>query len=492
VTGERLAVRLLCAAAAVRVLVYATAFPFFANIDEEAHYGTIVAYAEQGPPRALLRFDPATARVIAGYNSPEFFVPLEQMPDGLPPPLWEQPAAQAQATLERRAARWETRINHQSLALPLYYALAAGWLRAGQILSADPGWQLYWLRFLDVPLAAALVGIAWAVARQVFPAQRFARLAVPALIALLPQDAFHSIQSDVLSPLVFGLAFLGLVHFVRASRPGVGAAALTGLALAATALTKTTNLPLLAVAAAAFGVDALRRRSAGTLRTALPALAALVACAALPFGAWLLRNAIVLGDFTGSAAQAAAQDWTRKPIGAWWPHPLFTPSGFFLFWWEISVSLWRGELVWHAQRLAWRSADLLYWATTTLFLVAAALRLRPRAHAPSPERAPLVLALACFVASLAFLALLSLSFDFGSCPYPSRAHPYFSSGRYLSGALIPFALLYVYGLDACLARVRGDGLRFALLAAILLFATASEIAVNRVAFASPYNALSFP
>ena len=90
------------------------------------------------------------------------------------------------------------------------------------------------------------------------------------------------------------------------------------------------------------------------------------------------------------------------------------------------------------------------------------------------------------------LALLSLAFDFGNCPYPSRAHPFFSSGRYLSGALIPFALLYVYGLDACLARVRGDAPRFALLGAILLFATVSEIAVNRVAFASPYNWFALP
>lgn len=483
---------LLCAAAAIRVLVYAAAFPFFGNVDEEAHFDTVFAYAQQGPPRELVRFDPRVARVIAGYNSPEFFVPMEQMPEGLPTPLWKQPAAQAEATLERRAARWETRTNHQSLALPLYYALAAAWLRAGQALSPDPGWQLYWLRFLDAPLAAGLVGIAYAVARQVFPAQRFARLAVPALIALLPQDAFHSIQSDVLSPLVFGLAFLGLVHFVRAARPGVTAAALTGLALAATALTKTTNAPLLAVAGAALAVDALRRRSAGSLRDALPALAALVSCAALPFGAWLLRNEIVLGDFTGSAAQAAAMGWTRKPIGAWWPHPIFTPSGLFLFWWEISVSQWRGELVWHAQRLAWRSADLLYWATSSLFLVAAVLRLRPNPRGPTPERGPLALALACFVASLAFLALLSLAFDFGNCPYPSRAHPFFSSGRYLSGALIPFALLYVYGLDACLARVRGDAPRFALLGAILLFATVSEIAVNRVAFASPYNWFALP
>jgi hypothetical protein len=93
---------------------------------------------------------------------------------------------------------------------------------------------------------------------------------------------------------------------------------------------------------------------------------------------------------------------------------------------------------------------------------------------------------------VAFLALLSLAFDFGSCPYPSREHPYFSSGRYLSGALIPFALLYVHGLDGLLARARPAWTRAALLAAILAVATLSEVVLNRVAFGSQYNWFALP
>jgi len=58
-----------------------------------------------------------------------------------------------------------------------------------------------------------------------------------------------------------------------------------------------------------------------------------------------------------------------------------------------------------------------------------------------------------FLAGIAFLALLSIQFDFGSCINPSREHPYFTSGRLLSGALIPFAVVYVYGVSWVCARI---------------------------------------
>ena len=69
------------------------------------------------------------------------------------------------------------------------------------------------------------------------------------------------------------------------------------------------------------------------------------------------------------------------------------------------------------------------------------------------QRQALFIAALTFMAALAFLALLSIRFDFGECIYPSRAHPYFTSGRLMSGALIPFALLYVYGIGYLLRRV---------------------------------------
>jgi hypothetical protein len=57
----------------------------------------------------------------------------------------------------------------------------------------------------------------------------------------------------------------------------------------------------------------------------------------------------------------------------------------------------------------------------------------------------------------------------------------------MSGALIPFALLYVYGLER-LCRSFGAGrLSLLVLTVIMALVTTSEIIVNRVAFASEHN-----
>jgi hypothetical protein len=85
------------------------------------------------------------------------------------------------------------------------------------------------------------------------------------------------------------------------------------------------------------------------------------------------------------------------------------------------------------------------------------------------------------------MGLLSVGFDFGKCFYPSQARPYFTSGRLVSAALIPFLLLYVQGLDRALSWIKSERWRFGVLAGIALFVTVSEIIVNRAAFASQYN-----
>src|SRR5258708_3843604 len=56
----------------------------------------------------------------------------------------------------------------------------------------------------------------------------------------------------------------------------------------------------------------------------------------------------------------------------------------------------------------------------------------------------------------------------------------------LAAPLIPFALLYVYGV-ACLLRRSSAVLPLTVLVAIVTFVTPSEILVNRVVFASEHN-----
>jgi hypothetical protein len=102
----------------------------------------------------------------------------------------------------------------------------------------------------------------------------------------------------------------------------------------------------------------------------------------------------------------------------------------------------------------------------------------------APRRA-LWIAAASFIAAIAFLGFLSLQFDFGSCINPSRERPYFFQGRLMTGAMIPFALLYVYGLHRLLRAL--PALVLPALVASATAITISESFANGVAFASVYN-----
>ena len=94
--------------------------------------------------------------------------------------------------------------------------------------------------------------------------------------------------------------------------------------------------------------------------------------------------------------------------------------------------------------------------------------------------------LGCFAASVVFFGWLSVIYDFQDCFYPSRAHPYFTSGRLLLGALIPFLILFVFGLDRALTRF-GNFAKFFMLTGIILFMLISEITIDWLIFGNPYN-----
>ena len=102
------------------------------------------------------------------------------------------------------------------------------------------------------------------------------------------------------------------------------------------------------------------------------------------------------------------------------------------------------------------------------------------------QRTALWFGLACLAASLAFFALLSVKYDFQDCFYPSREHPFFTSGRLLLGALVPFLILFAAGLDRALGRFSGTA-KFTVLAALLIFMLASEITIDWKIFPNEYN-----
>ena len=476
VERERAWVLGLAALAALRVLCSSALFPFFDNVDEPAHFDLVVKYSRGQLPRGLEAYSRESALVISRWASPEFLLAPERFGGRFPAP---PSAAAALAGVES----WAAEVNTESEEPPLYYALAGLWLALGRSLGLEGVTALWWLRAFDAVPAALLVWLGHATARAVFPDVRLQRLGVPLLLAVFPQDAFYSIGSDALSPLCFGLAFLGIVRFQAGETPLRAGG--TGLALAASALAKASNLPLVGVG----GLEVLlraRRIAAGDrpART-LSALGVLFACAALPIAAWLCWNRLRFGDWTGTAAKVTRLGWVAKPLADWWPHPLFSVAGFSAFWSELLASFWRGEFVWHGRRLAHAGMDLFYCVSSAVFPAIALMRL-PEARG---AREALLFAARSFAVGIAFLFALSLAFDFGHCFYPSRARPFFTSGRLLGGALIPFLLLYVHGLDRSLAFTASERARWIALLAIAAAVTASELWLDLGPLASAYNAL---
>lgn len=203
--GERRWIAAFCLAAAARVFLFSAAFPFFNNVDEKAHVDMVVKFARgHWPSRPLEHFDPGSARLFLLYDSHEYLDTRTPSPidmDFLP--LWTTPAF-ADEVLSKGVPVLAQENNHEVNSPPVYYAVAGAWYDLGRALGLPEGQQLYWIRFLNVPVVVLLVVCAYVFCRDCFPGRTDLRLGVPALVAFIPQDLFYSVNSDVLSPLLNG------------------------------------------------------------------------------------------------------------------------------------------------------------------------------------------------------------------------------------------------------------------------------------------------
>lgn len=479
---------LLCLLAAVHVFIFSAVFPLINNVDEQAHFDLALKYSHGHLPRSLEPISQEAMQYIVIFGSQEYLWSPKTFPDGrFPPPPWTQPMKEAAPVLLAREAAWQN-VNHESSQPPLYYGLAGLWWHVGKWCGIEGGRSLYWLRFLNMLFVAALVWAGYAAVRMIFPGQCFLRIGVAALLAFLPQTAFYSIESDVLSPLGFGVVFICVLQWMRADVPDVRLGILTGLAFAATFLAKMTNLPLLFIAGAVVSLKIWHLAKTGKLCAALPALAALLASAVPPMLLWMAWCKYHFGDFTGSGAKVAALGWTLKPFGEWLHHPIFTPHGFWTFLSGLLATFWQGEFMWHREPLASATVNMLYVISSIGLVSLASVALVSKFTVATPsQRLALGFGLCSIVAAVAFLGFLSLIYDFHDCFRPSRELPYFTSGRMILGALIPFLLLFVYGLDRALSFTESRWLRWLALAGIVLFMVISEIATDWPVFSSQYN-----
>jgi Predicted membrane protein (DUF2142) len=481
---EQLLILLLSVLAAVRVFIFAAAFPFFSNGDEDLHFDLITQYAHAQVPRSFDRLKEETLNWIVPYASPEFLFSPEHFPDvKFPAPLWKEPWSKVEPEIASTRAAWSSEINWESSQPPLYYTFAGLWWRLGQGIGLTQIESLYWIRFLNGLLASTIVWLGYVIARTV-GLEHLGFIGVPLLLAFIPQDVLYVLSNDVLSPVCFGAVFLCVLQWLKTDKPSLLLGMLTGLAIAATYVTKLSNLPLLIVAIIAVIAKWLQMRQPA--RVATLALILTIVCAGVPIAAWMLWSKFHFGDVAGSTTAIALLTWTPKPLADWWRHPIFSPQGVWTFWSEVLARFWRGELMWQNRELGWRVADEFYAISSLLLLCVAIMGIRQNRLLSTFQRQSLFLAALTVVAGIAFLALLSVRFDFGECIYPSRAHPFLTSGRLISGALIPFALLYVYGLGYLFRRV-GPVAPIAVVAGIMTFATVSEIFINCAVFSSEHN-----
>jgi hypothetical protein len=481
----------LCLFAVARIWIFAAAFPLFNTLDEKLHFLSIRMYAQGHlPGKGLPLFDNEFARSSLPYWSPEY----DHSPDfirrnGLSQPLYRltpqaRGLAMEQGYYARKLEGLLQRRNFQAQGPPLYYLVAGAWYRIGGALGMHDWGLKYWLRFLNPMAYGIVVWLSYKVSRKLYSDSTFLCLAVPALIAVFPQDVFFGMSRDVLSPLLCTGAFLFMLKAVSGepnqNRSLLFAAFLVGLAF----LVEVSNFVWFSVMAITLWVFGIRN----TGRSKFMVISGSLLAAGAPPLLWMLRNYLVMDDLTAARAKAHDLTWTFKPLSEMFRHPLFSFHGLTYFLFNLTRTFWRGELIWHGLRMSSPIADMFYvLSSLVLVVVFGVTSLMQRKDTTSLQCLAAIQAFLLMAGSVLFLAVISLCVDFHDCEYPSRVYPYFTSGRIICGVLLPFVLIYANGLRLVTNWLSRWIPPIAVLSSLIFVITAFEIRVRSVAFSSPYN-----
>ncbi|MGD0711979.1 MAG: DUF2142 domain-containing protein, partial [Bacteroidales bacterium] len=425
--GYRCLIIVFCILAAIRVFIYSAAFPFYNNVDEWAHYDIVMKYSHGHIPKALEVILPETAVNFVMYNSPEFVTKPDEFPGKqIPQPVWKLSRKKVQPYLDKAISNIKGAPNPESTQPPLYYIVAGIWTRFGSLFGLNGVWLLYWIRFLNIILAALIVWLAYVAVLRLFPENRFIVLGVPLLAAFFPQDAFYSIQSDVLSPVCFGFAFICMIDFIRADIPNMRQGILAGLAVAATVLVKTSNIVLAVVILLMLLFKVYKLVKTRKLVSSLKSIGLLLLCIFVPLFAWYSWNFFNSGDWTGSESKIQLMGWTHKSLLLCFSHPIFTLNGLRIFWTLLINSFWHGEITWHGIQMGIPVTIYFYWISSLILVVWSLINMRHRTN--TLQQNMTWLAFGSFISLVLFMVMISVSFDFGNCFYPSNFYPFFVSG----------------------------------------------------------------
>ena len=485
---QRWIVGALCIAAVLRVLIFSMGFPLFNQVDEQDHYDMIHRYAHgYSPTHDLPGSDPVMADTFALYGSPEYLFPSSVLASTKmdSPPL-AMSAERRSKIYERVFRYWTTEKNIEAQSPPVYYAVAGAWHKLGELLGLV-NWRLaYWTRGLGATLYGIFVYIAYLFTKTLFPAQNFTPIAVPALLAVFPQDVFFGMNRDILSPLLAALVLLLLVSALQRGSGWQIEMIAASLLASVAFLTDVSNFVMFG--AVAFIGYVIFRSEVGKRngKSALAIMAAAMVAGSTPALLWMGRNLLVMGDITGSKAKTAYLGWTLMPRTEVWNHPIFSLQGLSYFLKTLTESYWRGEFLWGGVPMHSPIGDAIYICLTVVMVGACAASLR-RENSDETARIFKVLSVGLLFASVLFLAFISLLYDFHGCFYPSRTLPYFVSGRIVIGTLLPFALILALGFEYAWRPLRRYVHPILPLACLCIYLLSEQVVLRGVVFHSRFN-----
>ncbi len=482
--SDRRFIVLVCAFAALRILVFSAAFPFFNNVDEFPHVDTVVKYARGFLPRAgSNRFDEETVRLIAMYGTNEYYRKAGQ---DVRTPSWKGPEDSSRVAVKTAMQYWAGKKNYEARAQPfLYYGIAGLWYNTGKLVGIRGGFLLYWIRLLNPIVYVLFMLLAYWFCKRFYIDKPALRLGVLLFLACFPQDLFYSVTNDIFSCLFFLFSFCLLMELYSRDRK-IGFYALTGLALSATVLVKYINAPVFVLAVLVLSAKLLQTRKTGTVPNHVKGCLVFLASALLPVFLWMGRNVLLSAMVNAQLASVPADKLPFKPLSQMWNHPIFTAKGLVVFSFELLKTFWRGEFTWHLQRLKWDWMDRFYVLSSFVFLVGAFVQLLDRGESHR-VRWIHFLNFSVFFSYVFMLAFMSILFQFGDHWIPSRFYPYFTFGRFMTGALFSFAVLYVGGLEWILAKIHKRISVLVVIGGIGFAVLVCEIWMSLDVFRSPYN-----
>lgn len=488
--GERWWVVALCAVGALRVFFGAAALPIFACTDEYQHFDLVQKLARgYWPDKSTVILDNSTLKTLIYHSTPEYLNEPEESDNGpsFPAPVRDRLAdPKTQGYIHYLYERYKRLPNHEAFEPPVYYALAGVWLQLGESLGLTEASSVYWVRFLNVPMYAALVAAAYFLCRPYFG--RDLALAASALTAFFPNPIYYLVTNDALSPLAVAAALVFLMRWAESDRPGWKLGVAAGALVATALLVKLSNAAALVAAAAAV---LLHFRRAGNSRKAVTEALPLILFAALPLLLWAVRNRLVLGGWTGTDGRLRVRGLEPKPFGEMLDHPLFTVHGLATFLTELCASLFRGEMTWAKKPVEFPPARVFFLVTAALLPVIGLAAILLRGRKEAGERAAAGMCALVVVASVCQLAVMSLLFRFPPDSFPpSREFPYYAFGRLAGGALLPFCALYALGIHALFGR--RQILFAAAITVPIVMMVLAQIPLLQLAVSSQYNWFHLP